>query len=329
MSALLASKAVEINVNAEYGYSNRNFERFPRVLVCDDYKSCLLLVYKQSNPIPNRLREYRNHFAMYRSVVEDSLLIVRTETTLVYRDNDAVLMFDHIRISNETEDRMRASIGAWDISFDKNITYSNSSPTNYLDYELLCSGEWWFFDRGIILNGTTKYIPSTECVSILVYYELHPKFSISKNHAAAAAVPVSMSKFSVTPNQNNNDDGSNTDDSNNIIHNNTNNNDKSNNLNFTYTKTPSILESSSSSSSNKTPTAATAATVINGTLPTAILPVINSDVGTIRRNDQVEAPNVKYQAVVPSLFWFVSRTKELERSDIKYFIPRDYKCPFY
>lgn len=170
MSALLPIDAIEMNLCAEYGYSSRKFSKYPMVYQSDNYKSCLFLVYTQYEPINNRIKEYRNHFTLFRN--NNSIVICRTETSLIHIDNDATINYDIIKMSINIKDRIRSNYKRkWDVSFDK-IMYSNAYP-NLVGYSLVCSGEWWFFDRGIILNGLTCYEENKPCQSILIYYELH------------------------------------------------------------------------------------------------------------------------------------------------------------
>lgn len=324
MSALLNTTASEINVCAEYGYSAREFTRQPRVMICQDYKSCLMLVHYQSRMLPNRQSDYRNHFTLFRS--KTSILVVRVETTLVHNDNDAVLTYDRIRVSDDQADRMRASKDDWDVSFDRNVEYSNMRPDNFTDYELIGSGEWWFFDRGVILNGVTKYVEDSSCLSLFIYYELHPKFVLRR---VARPVPPPMTTTTATgptaakwsaPRANtpsslasmpiasqflymvNDDRGSIDDDV-----------DQNNEKN---TQRPD---------GGDTPTAR----VIPSLDPRTMTSLVNATSRPlIRSNEQVQAPDVQYQSVVPSLFWLKTRNSELCRCDISYFLPQNYRCAY-
>lgn len=274
MSALLAIPAQKINVCAEYGYGNRNFEKRPRYLSAPNYTSAMLLVYRQDEPLPNRHAKYRNHFTLFKSARD--ILVVRSETTLVFRDNDAVLLYDRIAPSRSSADRFRATHEAWDISFDRQIEYSNQRPCSFVDYELVCSGEWWFFDRGIILDGVTRYVPDEASTSMLVYYELHTP-SLVKLPCEASAIPPAANT-ALTPNNNNTQINA-----------------------FDYRTLPRIAAD-------------------------GILPFLNSTARpTIRENDSNRTTtDVSYQAVVPSLFWFVTRSQELRANNLSYFLPTNY-----
>lgn len=169
MSALLAIDAVEMNLCAEYGYSSRGFSKYPLVYQSNDYRSCLFLVYRQSERIENRLQNYRNHFTLFRS--DTTIIVCRTETTLIHSDNDAIITYDVIMPSAAVCDRFRSKYKHWNVSFDK-IDYTNKYPS-FVGFSLVCSGEWWYFDRGVILNGLTGYEEDTSCESMFIYYELH------------------------------------------------------------------------------------------------------------------------------------------------------------
>ncbi|AYP97922.1 GrBNV gp23-like protein-like protein [Mauternbach virus] len=174
MSALLANDAIEINLCAEYGYSSRQFSKYPLVYQSNDYRSCLFLMHIQHEKIENRKKNYRNHFTLFRN--ENSIIVCRTETSLVHTDNDAIIIYDCIIPSENVDDRLRSKYTSWNVSFDK-ITYSNVYP-NFIGYSLVCSGEWWYYDRGIILNGVTGYEENVTCSSIFIYYELHIDYVI-------------------------------------------------------------------------------------------------------------------------------------------------------
>lgn len=189
MSALLPIEALELNLNAEYGYTSREFSKVPNVYVSDNYKSCLILAYHQMNKIENRIKDYRNHFTLYRN--DKSIIIVRTETTFVHTDNDAILIYDVITPSENIANKYRSSFKNWDVSFDK-ITYSGKKPETFVGYTLIGSGEWWFYDNGIILNGISGYKRNEQCQSIFIYYELHVdhKITLPSNESLVSMPPV-------------------------------------------------------------------------------------------------------------------------------------------
>nr|WOJ45414.1 GrBNV gp23-like protein [Apis mellifera nudivirus] len=280
MSALLALSAQTINICAEYGFSNRNFSKRPRYISAPEYVSALMLVYKHAGKIlPHRHDNYRNHFTMYRG--KRDILVVRSETTLVFRDNDAILMYDRIEPSTEQTNRFRTNHEYWDISFDREITYYNQRPNSFVDYTLVCSGEWWFFDRGIVLNGITSYNPGCETTSLFIYYELHP--------------PVRIVEPFVTPIISSNSDGGG---------------------GGSTTVTPNTFDYHLPMT--KTPT------TIPKIQPQRILPFLNSTVRpTVQTNDDriICNDHQTYEAVMPSLYWFVMRSKELNCQDISYFLP--------
>uniref|UniRef100_A0A0C9RBD3 UBR2_1 protein n=1 Tax=Fopius arisanus TaxID=64838 RepID=A0A0C9RBD3_9HYME len=284
MSALLQVATKEINLCAEYGYSTRNFSKRPRVIVSNDYKSCLFLVYSQKAPLPNRLTDYRNHFTLFQDK-DKTLVVVRSETTMEYRDNDAVLLYDVLTVVDEEEERLRSQKGSWHVSFDR-ITYSNERPASFANYELVCSGEWWFFDKGIVLNGVTKYIKDTECLSMFIYYELHPRFTLSLDKPQHQS-PKPTATADVLSEQSHTS------------------------LPFTYN-----LDNVDPQLPN---------TLVTSTLPTSVLPAINAATRPfIMQNDTVAAPDVQHQSVMPSLYWLTTRANEFRRSDITYFLSQNY-----
>lgn len=177
MSALLPIDAYQINLNAEYGYSSRKFEKVPRVVVSTKNTSCLFLVLTQEERITPLSDKPRNFYALYAN--HNSVVVARVETTLIHRDNDAVIEYDFITPTDDVCGRFRATYENWDVSFDR-INYKNTPPDSWLGYRLLSSGHWWFFDRGVVLNGlntSTEY--ETKCLSTLIYYEFHVDHKIT------------------------------------------------------------------------------------------------------------------------------------------------------
>lgn len=154
MSVFLPLPATKLNLNAECGYTTRTFSRYVDVQPSLTYSSVMFLMYKQEKPIKGRIPNYRNHFTLYTN--ESTIVVCRTETTLNFQDNDAIILYDTIVPDKALENRLRNKVGNWSVSFDK-ISYSNESPKLY-DFTMQCSGEWWYFDRGIILNGTSFII---------------------------------------------------------------------------------------------------------------------------------------------------------------------------
>lgn len=198
MSALLPLEAIEMNLCAEYGYSSRTFQKFPNVPQSNDYRSCLFLVYTQANAINNRIPKYRNHFTLFRN--EDTLIICRTETTIRYEDNDAVITYEIIKPLDEIDQRYRSTYNNWIVSFDK-ITYSSLFPS-LIGFTLVCSGEWWFFDRGIILNGKTSYVANEDVESMFIYYEKHVNYTLTmpSNDTLLSMPPIFSAKSARTIN---------------------------------------------------------------------------------------------------------------------------------
>lgn len=287
MSALLQNEALEINLNAEYGMCGRRFNKSPQVYVSDKYTSALFLVYTQNKTLPNRIQpHYRNHFTLFAN--ETSVVIARTETTLMHGDNDAVICYDTITPIDNIEKRRRSNYKRWQVSFD-NIQYSNNPPPSFVGYTLLCSGEFWYFDRGIILNGLSSYkLTSNQqqqfnSYSTFIYYELHVDHVIRRNQmqpAAAAAIPrpeIEQPEPIEMPRRNN-------------------------------TINPIMLSIPA--------------------LSAHLLPRLNvAAQQTINNNDNVHVPQTTARVVVPTLHWFDERQNELESGSIEYFRPYDYKRP--
>lgn len=173
-------KTTHLNLAAEYGFNVRKFNKSPNVYISNNKQSSLFLAHRQRGALPNRKNDYRNHFTLYVNRTDRSLVICRTETTLVYDDNDAVIMYETITPDKDPVSCLYAQYKNWSVSFDK-IDYSVKTVDSWINCVLLASGEWWYYDRGIILNGQTSFqnASTVDCFSLFVYYELHNKFSIT------------------------------------------------------------------------------------------------------------------------------------------------------
>lgn len=306
MSALLQNDAVEINLNAEYGMCGRRFNKAPRVYQSDKFTSALFLVYSQNKMLPNRVQPlYRNHFTLFSNAT--SIVIARTETTLVHDDNDAVIMYDVITPSvDNVQDRRRSKYKRWQVSFDK-ITYSNKAPASFVGYTLLCSGEFWYFDKGIVLNGLSSYELEADknqfkSYATLIYYELHVDHLIRQNNQTAIFPPPIQIACS---NGSNGGAGSSdaTPQTNVVAPSAQQRNNNNNNL-----LNPLLLQLSSLSAN--------------------LLPRLNATVQpVIRHNDNVCVPEFNVRMVVPTLHWFDERQNELDSGSIEYFRPHNYTRP--
>lgn len=302
MSALLPISALELNINAEYGYSAREFSKVPHVYLSHDYKSCLFLAYNQPNPIENRIEKYRNHFTLFRN--ETSIIVVRSETSQVHADNDAILEYDIIT-PNEAQS-FRSSYKNWSISFDK-IAYSSERPDTFMNYTMFGSGEWWFFDNGIILNGKSGYTENAFCQSIFIYYELHVdhKITMPINQSLISMPPIieAVLKFGNVPR------------------------DPLQPQDPTTTKDdqearPPTLDN------NQWPLQNLSIPQFNlSSLPSSLLPNINTAVRpVVRQNDSKKINDIINKSVIPSLFWFDARGLELLGGSIEYFKPKNFEC---
>lgn len=362
MSCLLNISANKIDMGTEYGYTTRQFAKTPRVPVTDNFKSCLFLFYKQHAAINNRIKNYRNHFNLYTNR-KNTIIIVKTETTLIIPDNNSILTYDTLTLSDKEADRFRTNnIGYasnnWDVSFDR-ITYSAKKPESLSKFELLISGEWWFFDKGVVLLGKTSFVPRMTCLNVLIYYELHPRYRVFPSLPFMSSIKPPWSKFSQTedffnshgplpdiasdPLKNLNPFSFNIDTSaKNFSLGNGNFANKTTALNSeineksqetTNNTSPNTAANSpensgqngddnnNSSSNNNEASAAQRYTELSS-LNSKILPTINSTFSPfITKNDKIEYPNIQYKAIMPSLYWFHERERELMNGNISYFLP--------
>lgn len=281
MSCLLPIPANEINLIRENGLTIREFSKIPAYPEYNTYDSFTFLMYQTKKKINFfHSKNYRNHFTLYIS--GDSIVIVLTETTLIYTGTDVTLNFHVIKptlASRVFEDK-------WSISFDK-IDYNKERPNNFSKYTLHSSGEWWFFDRGVILNGLSANLNS-EIESIFIYYELHPpdSFYMKLNNKQTTSFLNNLSSVQVKPQETVNFlnlNQTSTNSSNNIS------NDSKNSNIFTVNSLPDILSSR-----------------------------LNKIVNLKQTNNTVPLKG-NLQNFIPSLFWFECRAKELESSNIDYF----------
>lgn len=267
---------------------------------------------------PNRMgHKYCNHFCAYTSL-DNSILIALTETTRQLPDQDAVVEYHYIKPTN-------AAIGfccdrKWCISFDKCI-YKNQIPESFSKYTLYSSGEWWYFENGLILNGVeNSEYNSCNC---LVYLELHPTYSIKPDNKLINSKPLTISALShqsaptflrdylnsqsLTPHQHEL------------------NNQTTNDIRATILDDLVITENGEQQQQMPVNTNVPITTTANSLIhPSNILPFANSIVGPsnhIINNDREHAPDKILQNLLPSLWWFKIRDCELKKGDIGYFIP--------
>lgn len=119
---------------------------------------------------PNRINLYNNHFCVYTGT-DQSVTIVRSETKLKFTDVDAILEYDTLKLSEPmftTTCRNR-----WLVSYDR-CERSTTRAKTFTKHTLCCSGEWWYFNNGIILNGIHGSAPC------LIYYEMYAKYGLRK-----------------------------------------------------------------------------------------------------------------------------------------------------
>lgn len=289
MSCLLPITANEINLIRENGLTLREFSKIPTYPEYNTYDSCAFLMYKTKTKLNYfQSKFYRNHFTLYRS--EDSLVIVLTETTLIHSSTDVELKFHVIKpitASRVVEEK-------WSISFDK-IEYSKDRPRNFSCYKLHSVGEWWYFDHGIILNGLSSEL--NEAVeSVLIYVELHPpdsfyiKMRNNNNHSKSFLNSINVQNIPKTTTE---DD---------VITKNVDQN-------------PSISKNINSTE-NKTTNSSHLFTV--STLPDIFASRVNKTLNLKQTNNTIPIKG-KLQNIIPPLYWFETRAKELETSNIDYF----------
>lgn len=272
-----------ITLNKENGINVRSFYGNVNIDRNRDYQSILVMIYNGSVSFPNRVSPYRNHFCLYTGL-DDSVVIVRSETTLRYQDHDAVLQYDVLKLSDSkltTTCRDR-----WIISYDSCVSSSTKCPDNFLNYVLCCSGEWWFFDRGIVLNGIQ------ETNSLLVYYELHAKYQLKRREV----VQLFPSLPAINPGSS-------------FV-------DKS-----TLPKFAQLI--SENEERVVSPIAITSTDdVVNDNVATDALQPTNTTVDRDHMFEMLPLPRPRLSTILPSSWWFVERDKELQKGDINYFIPR-------
>lgn len=331
-----------ININAEYAYTSRKFLKKPIIKISTTYKAALFLTFTQITSLPNRRDFYRNHFTMFLNRKNTEILICRTETTQVYVDNDAIILYQRIGLSkDETMRFTNNDIPEWAVSFDKDITYSSSEPTDFDNFELLCSGEWWYFDRGVVLNGLTRYVPYNNdgainsegidaivetcnvqpmplianlCKSMFIYYELYPELQLTKSKIVGSNVKSSSMESSMNGNN----------------------------------ETPINVINADSGIAPQNPVSPAVVQVVSrdhlGFLQSLLqtnttnLPQVKSDLRfssvnpqitpiantfaeetMSHANDNTQTPSMTYQNVVPARFWFLERSREFRTRCIDYF----------
>lgn len=281
MSCLLPIVANEINLIRENGLTIREFSKIPTYPEYNTYDSCAFLMYKTDTKLNYfDTKDYRNHFTLY--VSGDSIVIVLTETTLIHTSTDVALNFHVIKPTSAS----RVFEDKWSISFDK-IDYSKERPNNFSCYRLHSSGEWWYFDHGIVLNGLSADLNS-DIKSVFIYFELHPpdSFYMKLNNKPSVSFLNNLNLSSLKANTESNPNS---------------NNDT----------TPRTSESTSNESINKN-------IFTVSSLPDIFASRVNKTLNLKQTNNTVPIKG-KLQNIIPPLYWFETRAKELETSNIEYF----------
>lgn len=199
----------QIDLNREYGYSTRKFYSKPRVVQADNYDSALFLCWRNSNKkrcssLPQRLYSYRNHFTLYHNANLSRICLIRAETTALVQDNDAILLYDWLTFSSSMGAKV---MPRWLVAYEKSIGYSsvqsssdNNEETNLFNsnWHLVAWGEWWYFDKGIILCGSSIFdhdfadnsqnFLDEEIQAMIMFVELYPKFqTITRNSSSSSS----------------------------------------------------------------------------------------------------------------------------------------------
>lgn len=175
MSCLILDRegSKELNLYSNIGYNTRQFNDYVRVPIRNKTDSSFFIKWNSGScKLPNRKNPYRNHFKLYSN--KNSIIIVRCESTLIFKDTNAILNYEVIECLDDYKLYSSYDSNLWEVSYDR-IKFSNQLPprnelaTYYLQY----TGEWWFFDKGIILNGigsVTNIGKPTN--NAFIYYEL-------------------------------------------------------------------------------------------------------------------------------------------------------------
>lgn len=292
MSALLDIEVPEtIDINSEWGLHTRTFSKNPNVYETDStnpYNSCMFLVYRTKKLIPNWIKAYTNHFTMFAN--KTNVIINRTETSLIHQNIDAVQTVQNICPTKCS--RVELNEG-WIISRD-DIIFSENFDSS--DCKMLCAGEWWFYDKGYILNGIGNGS------SWFIYYELHAPTLVKSNKKTTALNLFNINDTFDTIKTTQNSD--------------TPCLDVDNNLDLAP-KPPSILEkldklfTSDAFNKNLTPNRPTVGSKTPNLLST-VRPIVS--------NFNTKPSNLsRFQNILPSKFWLVETAKELESGNIDKF----------
>lgn len=156
-----------LDINKDYGILSRVFNSVPHMMKYVHCSSSFFMVYVSDTILPNRKKPYRNHYVLYKK--NNTLVVALTETLLDWGpDVLPVIEYDVITV-NEC---MKNSCGNWFLSYDK-ISYSCNLNVDLCEFNIVSSGEWWYFDKGRILNGINES-DEFNCEFFFIYYELYP-----------------------------------------------------------------------------------------------------------------------------------------------------------
>lgn len=342
MSVFIDKECETLNLNKDYGIVSRAFHstvRMTKYFKCD---ACLFMVYVSNKMLPNRKSCYRNHFILY--MFEDTLVVALTETLLEWGpDILPVIEYDVIKITKCKKN----VLGNWHISYDK-IKYSSNLEEDLKKFKIVSSGEWWYFDKGRILNGIDEYSETSN--SFFIYYELFPsKITISSTNEREQNAPRARSVISSLPeirrppdivvSNSCTDTTTITNDFMGAIQMILNNQDEETTMTNLSPPPPPPLPSVAPPSNDDTIVETAAAATSNklSTVEITSIPITAAAITTSPLVDESYLPLVQnvvketrdyslFQSVLPSSYWLAERETELKRCDIRYFIPSTSSC---
>lgn len=318
-----------LNISKELGTITREFTGTVQFNNSTNYTAMLSLFYVNKNSkvkFPNRRTPYRNHFCLYTDN-SGGVVIVRSETTRRHKDRDAVLYYNVVTTTEKSLGQ--CCVGSWFVSFDR-CAHSVLKPRSFRTYTLCCAGEWWYYEKGVVLNGV---IGDRSC---LAYYEFYDENMLRNERAIeaqrqAAVFAASRRKrtfhteypeISLKPN------GYGSDKLNFLI------------TNIKIPKLATLLDSDGDVPDNvlydaddvddtvvvESRQTSSDAVVVNST--NAIKRKVSDDtdtaVGKLTPTDTRPEKNhfITVESVMPSAYWFNCRHVELKTGDISYFYPK-------
>lgn len=177
-----------LDINKDYGILSRVFNSTPRMIKYVSCSSSFFMIYVSNKILPHRKTPYRNHFVLYKK--NKTLVIALTETLLDVGDILPIIEYDIITV----EESKKNLCGNWYLSYDK-ISYSCNLNVDLQEFDIVSSGEWWYFDKGRILNGINEN-DEYNYISFFIYYELYPsKIDVTKTNTIPSNKPPKDGTF--------------------------------------------------------------------------------------------------------------------------------------